>query len=183
MVDNLVNKVRNDAIMIPTGGPTYDASRALSALFSTNGDYERPFYIISGAMGEPTEEGEVTYGPNTRIKEYLNQFNIPDKKIIQEYKSRDTLGNIYETSKICEEKGIKRLGVSSEYTHINRIKNAHKKLVKMGCVNDNLEICPIVVNQNNVPLKSKLRYFFYINAANLKDKLMLDKEIKKRYLE
>ncbi|MFA5485212.1 MAG: YdcF family protein [Candidatus Pacearchaeota archaeon] len=182
MVDNLVDRLDQDAIMIPTGGPTYDHMRAMTAVFKSARIFDNPYYIISGAMGKINKHGQAEFGPNTRIEKTLRDLNIPSEDIIQEYHSRDTLSNIYETSKICEKYGIERLGISSEPSHIKRIKHAYNQLVKFGCVKNDLELIPLEVIQRNIPLKAQLRYFFYNNAAYVKDLFSNPKEIERRYI-
>ncbi|MDD2444846.1 MAG: YdcF family protein [Candidatus Nanoarchaeia archaeon] len=183
MVKNLIDRLDNDAIMIPTGGPKYDPARTMTAVFKSMRDFENPYYIISGAVGKINKEGQVDFGPNTRIEKLLKDLDISQEDIIHEYTSRDTLSNVYETSKICEEYEIERLGISSEPSHIRRIEYVYKQLSKLGCVKGNLELIPLEVKQRNIPFKTQLRYFFYNNAAYIKDLFSTQKEIKKRYID
>lgn len=119
-------RVAGDVIIALTGG-IKEKAPGISGDFSLNGDsgertfaavriYKKtgiPMLVTGGAVFSEISEALVA-------KRFLMDVGIPEKDIIIEEKSRDTMESAAYSKKICDEKGFKKIILVTSASHMPR---------------------------------------------------------------
>ena len=142
-----LSKQSLDAIVIPSGGGTFDSEtkmwsqdrdRAEKGLASGGKLKPEGYYVVSGYKGQGMKE---IRGQSYSIYNFFREHGIKPKKMIIEGRSHDSEENVLYTLKklkeIEEKRGIERswdIAFVSYSKHLKRFKDFYEEAVKQGLV-------------------------------------------------
>jgi uncharacterized SAM-binding protein YcdF (DUF218 family) len=130
----LPEKINGDAIVVLGGGISGDARDMSGSGVLTEDSLSRivtaarlerklkvPVLVSGGAVFKDTK-------PEARImKRYLVDLGVPEDRIIEESKSRDTLENARYTRDICTRRGYRKIVLVTSAYHMKRAVTAFRK--------------------------------------------------------
>lgn len=129
-----LHKVSLDAIIIPTA-PSKEIAKRRAERASRERNNQM-IYVISGAK----EKGNLNETQRYVIYKELRRHGIKPGEIVLEKKSENTIENLMDSLELLKKKGARKIGISSNPSHLDRFETILHKAKKEGLVDKGIEI-------------------------------------------
>ena len=141
----LVSRKKLDAIIIPTG-PSYEVGRERASVAAKRYAHGKgaDYLIISGELGDK----ELKESQRADIYRTLRSYGIKAGDIRIEGKSENSLENLLYSLKKVKKKGIKRVGIASSPSHLDRFRDIFDAAKKQGLIDKGFRLYKIRTKEN-----------------------------------
>lgn len=140
-----------EAILVPTGSHKSDRERAeRGAEYYHSHENQKegtPFILISGSVDEKYGEHFPSSQPG-HIYKYMRREDIPRNAFLFEPKSKNTSENVLYSAEVISKKGIKKVDVVSNPSHLWRFKSLFNKAKEEGLIDKDVKINYIPTRKN-----------------------------------
>ena len=129
-----IQRTSLDAIIIPTA-PSKEIAKRRAERASRERSNQM-IYVISGGK----EKGSLKETQRYEIYKELRRHGIKPGEIVLEKKSKNTIENLMDSLELLKKKGARKIGISSNPSHLDRFETILHKAKKEGLVDKDVEI-------------------------------------------
>ncbi len=136
----LISRRKLDAIIIPTG-PSHEIDRERASVAAKRYAHGKgvDYLIISGELGDKG----LKKSQRVDIYRTLREYGVKAGDIRIEDKSKNSLENLLYSLKKVKKKGVKRVGIASSPSHLDRFKDIFDAAKKQGLIDKNFRLYKI----------------------------------------
>lgn len=137
-----------EAILVPTGSNEADRERARrGAEYYLAHREDDPEVLISGSVDGKYGRDFLTSQPG-HIYKYMRRGKVPKGEFLFEPESKNTAENVVYSCDVVKKKGIRKLDVVSNPSHLWRFKFLFKKARDEGLIGEDVEINYVPTRRN-----------------------------------